>query len=232
MYNLRTVNRVLPVVLIVAALIAAFLLSRPRPTPVTDGPLDVPTLTLEGAVATLESDVPVRVAAVAGGEVIADSGVVEGRYKLELPATPNLTLGSLEGIALLHGEGRLQGAARAAEVTILTYQDANRDAKYELGEPKLEAALLPANADPNLLAFFKYKIILLSDSANLQAQEDNPTGAKNFYRYDIRMNRGYNILQGEFASSGYEMKTTTGTKWDLLVPLAVGGNTGPPAFTP
>ncbi|NJK45674.1 MAG: hypothetical protein HC933_16680 [Pleurocapsa sp. SU_196_0] len=227
-------NRVLPVVLIVIALGAAFLLSRPRPAPVTEsnGTLEVPALTLEGTVATLESDLPVRVAAIAAGEVIADSGVVDGKYKLELPATVNLTLGSLEGISLLHGEGRLQGAARASEVTILTYQDANRDAKYELGEPKLEAALLPANSDPNLLAYFKYKVILLSGDANLQAQEDNPTGAKNFYRYDIRMNRGYNILQGEFASNGYEMKTTTGTNWDLLVPLPAGGNTSPPAFTP
>jgi hypothetical protein len=227
-------NRVLPVVLILAALVVAFLLSRPRPeapSANTDA-LEVNALTLEGVVAVPPGDVPVRVTALAGGERLADSPIVDGRYKLELPTKAAVSLTDLESISLLHGEGRLQGQARAAEVSIVMYQDANRDAKYDLGEPKLEAAMLPGGSDPNLLAYFRYKILLLSDSARLNASEDNPTGAKNFYRYDIAMNRGYNILQGEFASNGYEMRTAQGTKWDLLLPISPSGDGSPPAFTP
>jgi hypothetical protein len=227
-------NRVLPIVLIVAALAVAFFLSRPRPAaqPTNPEALQVNPLTLEGTVAVPPGDVPVRVAAIAGGERLADGPIVDGQYKLELPATADVPLTDLGSISLLHGEGRLQGPARAAEISLLLYQDANRDGKYDLGEPKLDAAMLPGGSNPNLQAYFRYKILLLSNSATLNASEDNPTGAKNFYRYDIAMNRGYNILQGEFASNGYEMRAAQGTKWDLLLPLNPAGDGSPPAFTP
>jgi hypothetical protein len=226
-------NRVLPVLLIVAALVVAFLFSRPRPSPVVAGPgsLEVTPLTLSGAVSSPSSDVPVRVAAIIGGVTIADSAVTDNKYKLELPGTVSAPLSTTANIALLHGEARLPDTS-AAEVQILLYQDANKNAAYDPGEAKLEPGLLQSGKEPALQGFFKYKMLLLSSDERLKENQDNPTGAKNFYRYDISMKRGYNILEGEFASSGYEMRAVSGTNWDLLLPLSPGGKGGPPGFTP
>jgi hypothetical protein len=226
-------NRVLPVLLVVAALVVAFLFSRPKPAPVTavPGALEVTPLTLSGAVSSPSSDVPVRVAAIIGGTTVADSAVTDNKYTLELPATISAPLGTTANIGLLHGEARLPDT-NAAEVQILLYQDTNKNAAYDPGEAKLEPALLQSGKDPALQGFFTYKILLLSSDETLKENQDNPTGAKNFYRYDINMKRGYNILEGEFASSGYEMRAVTGTNWDLLLPLSRGGKGGPPGFTP
>jgi hypothetical protein len=227
-------NRVLPVLLVVAVLIVAFLISRPKPSPVTAAPgaLEVAPLTLSGAVASPSSDVPVRVAALIGGTAVADSPVTGDTYKLELPGTVGAPLSTTANISLLHGEARLPNDSSAAEVQILLYQDANKNALYDPGEAKLEPALLQSGKDPALQGFFGYKILLLSTDETLKENQDNPTGAKNFYRYDITMKRGYNILEGEFASSGYEMRAVSGTNWDLLLPMSRGGKGGPPGFTP
>lgn len=227
-------KRILPFALILIALVIAVILSRRAPQPVTSASsLSVAALTLSGAVQTPSSDLPVRVTAVLGGVTVADSPVKDGQYRLELPVNVPTPSGQLSALTLLHGEGRLIGSGTADELQLLVYQDANRDAGYDAGEPKLEPVLLPAGQDANLRAYFRYKILLLSEDASLTGSEDNPSGAKNFYRYAIQAKRGYNILQGEFASNGYGVTLASGTDWDLLTPLpASGGTASPPAFTP
>ena len=228
------VKRILPFALILIALVIAVILSRRAPQPVTSGSsLSVVPLVLSGAVEAPTSDLPVRVSATVNGANIADSAVKDGQYRLELPARVPTPSGKLSALTLLHGEGRLEGSGAADEVQVLVYQDANRNAAFDAGEPKLEPVLLPAGRDANLRAYFRYKILLLSEDANLTGSEDNPSGAKDFYRYAINAKRGYNILQGEFASNGFEMTVASGADWDLLTPLpAAGGTASPPAFTP
>lgn len=227
-------KRILPFALILIALVIAVILSRrAAPSSSSGAGLNVAALILSGAVETPVSDLPVRVSAVMNGAKIADSAVKDGRYRLELPASVAAPSGKLGDLTLLHGEGRLTGSGTADELQVLVYQDANRNAGFDAGEPKLEPVLLPAGKDPNLRAYFRYKILLLSEDAKLTGSEDNPSGAKNFYRYNVNAKRGYNILQGEFASNGFEMTVATGTEWDLLTALpASGGSASPPAFTP
>lgn len=226
-------KRILPFALILIALVIAVILSRRAPQQITSASsLTVMPLTLSGAVQAPSSDLPVRVSAMLNGAIIADSAVKDGQYRLELPASVPTPSGKLSDLTLLHGEGRLMGSGTADELQLLVYQDANRNAAYDAGEPKLEPVLLPAGKDPNLRAYFKYKFLLLSDDANLTASEDNPSGAKNFYRYAVNAKRGYNILQGEFTSNGFEMTVASGADWDLLTALpAGGGSASPPAFT-
>lgn len=226
-------KRILPFVLILLALVIAVILSRRAPQPMTSAVgLTVTPLTLNGAVEAPTSDLPVRVTAVLGGATVADGAVKDGQYRLELPANVPVPSGKLSDLALLHGEGRLEGSGTADEVQLLVYQDSNRNAGFDAGEPKLEPVLLPAGRDSNLRAYFRYKIVLLSDDANLTGSEDNPSGAKNFYRYAIAAKRGYNILQGEFASNGFDMTVVGSADWDLLTALpANGGSAVPPAFT-
>ncbi len=231
--RLPVVKRVLPPLVILVALVAAFILSRPKPVSSPGSKtFEVPALTLSGSVAAPSSDVPVRVAALVNGQSVADSGVVDGKYKLSLPGKLSADLGDLKGVSLLHGDGHLRGEAKASEVKILIYQDNNKNASYDLGEPKLEAALLPGGKDPNYQGFFQYKVLLLSAAASLKESQDNATGAKNFYRYDMQFQPGYNILEAELASSGYEMRAASGGNWDLLAPLLRGGKSGPATFTP
>ena len=223
-------KRILPFALILIALVIAVILSRRAPTPVTSASsLTVAPLVLSGAIETPSSDLPVRVSAMLGGSAIADSAVKDGQYRLELPANVAAPSGALSNLTLLHGEGRLTGGGAADELQLLVYQDANRNAAYDVGEPKLEPVLLPAGKDPNLRAYFRYKVFMLSDDAGLQGSQDNPSGAKNFYRYAIAAKRGYNILQGEFASNGFEMTIANGSNWDLLTALPAGGGSASPA---
>ncbi len=231
-------KRILPFALILIALVVAVMLSRRAPVPSTTVPstspssLTVAPLVLSGAVEAPTSDLPVRVTALLGARGIADSAVKDGQYRLELPASVPAPSGKLSNLTLLHGEGRLTGTGTADEVQVLVYQDANRNAAYDAGDSRIEPVLLPAGKDPNLRAYFRYKILLLSNDASLTGSEDNPSGAKNFYRYALNAKRGYSILQGEFASNGFEMTVVSGAAWDLLTALpAGGGSASPPAFT-
>lgn len=226
-------KRVLPFALILIALVITVILSRRAPPIVTSvGLLSVTPLTLSGAVEVPSSDLPVRVSAMLNGAIVADSAVKDGQYRLELPANAPKPSGTLSDLTLLHGEGRLTGTGTADELQLLVYQDANRNAAYDADEPRMEPVLLPAGQDANLRAYFRYKIVLISDDASLMGSEDNPSGAKDFYRYAIEAKRGYNILQGEFASNGFEMTVVSGADWDLLTALpAPGGSASPPAFT-
>jgi hypothetical protein len=232
-------KRAVPIILIVVALAVALFLSRnafaPQPaTPdASSTEIQVPALTLSGAVEAPQSDLPVRVAALLDGASIADAPVRDGRYSLTLPATVPAPNTALDQISLLHGDGRLQGAGvKGEDITLLVYQDENRNGSYDMGEPKLEPGLLRSGSDPNLRAFLRYKIVLLDGAASFKGSLDNPTGAKNYYRYDLSAVRGYNIVQGDFASGGYEMSIKQGGNWDLLIPLPPGGKGDPPAFTP
>jgi hypothetical protein len=229
-------NRVFLIVVIVVVVVGAILFSRNAATPQPAAPdaakLTVSPLTFSGAVEAPSSDLPLRVSALLEGNAIADAPVRDGRYSLTLPGAVAAPTGGLNQLSLLHGEGRLQGAGQGSEVQLIVYQDQNRNGAYDLGEPKLEPALLKSGSDPNLRAYLRYKVILLNEPATLKGSEDSPTGAKNYYRYNLSAARGYNIVQGDFASNGYEMSLVSGSNWDLLIPLPPGGKGEPPAFTP
>ncbi len=177
----------------------------------------------------------VRLAAIAGGMVVADSAIVGNKYKVELPAkipdTVAFTL--LENINLLHGEGHLKAAegVKASDVKLVFYQDLNKNAAYDTGEPQLEGTLFQAGVNPELQGYFQYKLILLNGAASLQESLDTATGTKGYYKYNLNLEPGWALVQSELTGS-FEMTEAKGSNWDVVMPLAKGGKGSPPTFTP
>jgi hypothetical protein len=177
----------------------------------------------------------VRLAAIAGGVVVAESAVVDNKYKLELPAkipdTVAFTL--LDNISLLHGEGHLKAAdgVKATDVKLVFYQDLNKNAKYDTGEPQLEGTLFQAGANPELQGYFQYKLILLNGAASLKESRDTATGTKGYYKYNLDLEPGWALIQSELTGS-FEMTKAKGENWDVVMPLAKSGKGAPPTFTP
>ncbi len=177
----------------------------------------------------------VRLAAIAGGVVVAESAVVNNKYKLELPAkipdTVAFTL--LENISLLHGEGHLKAAdgVKASDVKLVFYQDLNKNAAYDTCEPQLEGTLFQAGANLELQGFFQYKLILLNGAASLQESQDTATGTKDYYKYNLKLEPGWALIQSELTGS-FEMTEAKGSNWDVVMPLVKGGKGSPPTFTP
>jgi hypothetical protein len=178
----------------------------------------------------------VRLAAIAGGVVVAESAVVNNKYKLELPAkipdTVAFTL--LENMNLLHGEGRLKAAdstVKASDVKLVFYQDLNKNSAYDTGEPQLEGTLFKAGANLELQGYFGYKLILLNGAASLQESQDTASGTKGYYKYDLKLEPGWALIQSELTGS-FEMTQAKGEKWDVVMPLQKGGKGSPPTFTP
>jgi hypothetical protein len=177
----------------------------------------------------------VRLAAIAGGIVVAESAIVGNKYKLELPAkipdTVAFTL--LENVNLLHGEGHLKAAdgVKATDVKLVFYQDLNKNAVYDAGEPQLEGTLFQAGANLELQGFFQYKLILLNGAAALQESQDTATGTKGYYKYNLKLEPGWALIQSELTGS-FEMTEAKGENWDVVMPLVKGGKGSPPTFTP
>jgi hypothetical protein len=223
--------------IIIGAVIAGVVASRQAATPAATTPntgsgLEVNARVLEGKVSAPASEVPLRVAALLNGFPIADGGIEGDQYRLELPAKLNSSLSPMSTIELLHGEARLPG--NGLDVQLVMYQDANKNNQFDSDESKLAATVFPPGKDPELRGFFRYKVILIDQDASLETSQDNPTGAKNFYRYDVQAKRGWNILEGELASNGFDMRIQDGNTWDLLpeLPKGGGGEGGPPQFAP
>jgi hypothetical protein len=177
----------------------------------------------------------VRLAAIAGGVVVADSAVVNNKYKLELPAKipDGVAFTLLENISLLHGEGHLKAVdgVKASDVKLIFYQDLNKSAKYDTGEPQLEGTFFKAGANLELQGYFQYKLILLNGAAALQESQDTATGTKGYYKYDLKLEPGWALIQSELTGS-FEITEVKGEKWDVVMPLAKGGKGSPPTFTP
>ena len=226
-------NRFIPVVVIVLALVAAFLFSRPKPVgnPVASG-FSVQARVLSGKAIAPQAVDNLRVALIVAGTSVAESAVTNGQYRLELPSEIIVPPVSLKDVQLVHGDGRLPESILGAETKFLMYDDQNKNALLDGGEPQLEATLFTPNTDPNLRAFFRYKVLLVNSEARLVETQDSATGAKGYYRYNLPMQTGWNLLEGELASNGYDVRLRSDNKWDILAALPPGGKATPPAFTP
>jgi hypothetical protein len=222
--------------IIIGVAVATVVATRQAATPSTPSTnasgLEVNARVLEGAISAPPSEVPLRVAALVNGFPIAESGVEDNKYRLELPAKVDLTPTPMSNIDLLHGEARLPG--NGLDLQLIMYQDVDNNNRFDQGDPKVIATVFPPGKDAELRGFFRYKIILIDQDTALKTQQDNPTGAKNFYRYDVQAKRGWNILEGELASNGFELRMREGNSWDLLpeLPRGAGGDGGPAQFTP
>ena len=205
-----------------------------KPSVATTG-LVVSPRVLEGGAAYPPQAQTVRLAAIAGGVVVAESAIVNNSYKLELPAKIPDGVGFtvLENVSLLHGEGRLKAAegVKAAEVRLAFYQDANKNGAYDTGEPQLEGTLFQAGANPELQGFFQHKLILLNGAASLNDSQPTASGTKDYYKYKLDLQPGWVLLESELTGS-YEVSEATGSKWDVVLPLQKGGKGSPPTFTP
>ena len=190
---------------------------------------------LEGSVAYPAGAQTVRLAAFVGGVDVAESAIVKNSYKLELPANIPDGVGftALENVNLLHGEGRLKAAdgIKAADVKLVLYQDLNKNAKFDTGEPQLEGTPFQPNANPQLQGYFKHKLILLNGAASLEASLPTASGTPDYYRYKLDLKPGWVLLESEL-TGGYEVREVIGSKWDVVLPLQKGGDGSPPTFTP
>jgi hypothetical protein len=166
------------------------------------------------------------------GVSLAESAVTDDLYRLELPSQIALPMASLKDAQLVHGDGRLPETTFGAETKLVMYDDQNKNSLLDSGEPQLEASLITPNSDPNLMAFFRYKILLLNSETRLVEAQDSATGAKGYYRYNLALKSGWNILEGEFASNGYDVRLRPEDKWDILAALPAGGSESPPVFAP
>ncbi len=229
-------NPLVTIGIVIGAVIAGVIASRQAATPATTNSnasvLEVSARVLEGKISAPPSEVPLRVAALVNGFAIAESGVENDQYRLELPAKVDLTLTPMTNVDLLHGEARLPG--NGLDLQLIMYQDVDKNNRYDQGDPKVVATVFPPDKDAELRGFFRYKIVLIDQDATLEVQKDNPTGAKNFYRYNVQAKRGWNVLEGELASNGFEMRMQSANTWDLLpeLPRGAGGESGPPQFAP
>ncbi len=225
-------NRFIPAVVIIVALVVAFVLSRPKPVvDVVDVSTAVPARVLEGKAVPPQEVANLRIALTIVGVTIADTAVKQGMYRLELPDTIDLKLESLKDQQLVHGDGRLPASSMGAETKLLMYDDQDKSGTLDSGEPQLEASLLVPNSDPNLRAFFRYKVLLLASAVKFVETQDSATNAKGYYRYNLNLEKGWNILEGEL-TGGYDIRVRVENKWDILAALPTGGSSAPPAFTP
>ncbi len=189
----------------------------------------------EGSVLFPQQAQTVRLAAIAGGIVVAESAIEGNSYKLELPAkipdTVAFTL--LENISLLHGEGHLKAnpGVKATDVKLVFYQDLNKNSVFDTGEPQLEGTLFQAGANPELQGYFQYKLILLNGAAALNESQDTASGTKDYYKYNLDLKPGWALIQSELTGS-YEVTQAQGSNWDVVMPLQKAGKGSPPTFTP
>ncbi len=226
-------KQTLPILLIIAALAAAFWFS--RGTPATNSSTGNPVFTarvLEGQAIPPTASENLRVAVLLAGVSVADSVVENKTYKLELPSQISVPLDNLKQVQLMHGDARLPDSVQGLEAKIVMYMDQNKNAKLDSGEMQVEGTLFTPKSELALQAFFKYKILLLGTPTKLIENQDSATGAKEFYRYNLDLQAGWNILEGEFASNGYEIRLKQENAWDIVSPLPAGGKGDPAGFTP
>jgi hypothetical protein len=187
--------------------------------------INIPERTLEGAVETPTPLANPHLAALIGSQVIAQTAVKDNAYKLTLPAKlENAALTDLEEVKLPNGEGRLKGdGAVGAAVQFVAFDDANGNSQPDPIEASVNLAPFKAGQDAAMRGFFRYGMVIVSKASGLKETQDHPTGAKNFYRYDLEFSPGWHVIEGEFASQGYDIRESTGNQFDLIVPRTPSG---------
>ncbi len=194
------------------------------PTPIPAAPiptsLEVAPLVIEGGI-DLPLEGAVRVAVLIGTDRVADAAAPGGKFRLTLPAKlTDAPLNPLSDMSLPHGDGRLHSAnALGATARVFAYQDTNKNARLDEGEPSVEGALSKAGTAPDVRGFYKNQLVLTSKTSSLNESQDSKTGAKAYYRYKLDLNPGWHVIQGEFGSNGYDVREATGSDWDLVVPF-------------
>ena len=187
--------------------------------------VEVPERTLTGLVEAPSPLAKPYVAALIGSQVIARAAVNDNEYKLILPAKlENAALTGLEEMKLPNGEGRLRGdGAVGAPVRFVAFDDANGNTQPDPDEASVDLAPFKAGQDGAMRGFFRYGLVIVSKASSLQETQDHPTGAKGFYRYDLKFAPGWHMVEGEFASQGYDIRESTGNRFDLIVPRTPSG---------
>ncbi len=195
---------------------------------------EVQPRTLEGALDLGIVGERLRLAALVNSQRVADVPIQAGRFKLELPGKlENTPMNKLSDLPLPNGDGRLQADpdVLGARVLLFAYEDTNDNKRLDEGEPSAEGTLNLAGQDPNLRGFFRTQLYLLSGPAQLKETQDSQTGARGYYRYDLDLSAGWNIIQGEFASNGYDIRVASGDAWDVSAPITPK-QPGPSGFEP
>jgi hypothetical protein len=227
----------IPIAVLIVIAVVAFLTTKQTSsesatpvnrTPVPSGTagvnLKIPERTLEGAVETPTPLANPHVAALIGSQVIARTAVKDNGYRLTLPTKlEDAALTGLEAMKLPNGEGRLKGDGVGAAVRFLVFDDANNNTQPDPDETSVDLAPFKAGQAEAMRGFFRYGLVIVSGNAILHETQDHPTGAKNFYRYDLKFTPGWHVIEGEFASQGYDIRESTGGKFDLIVPRAPSG---------
>lgn len=236
-----------PIAVLIVIAVIAFAAMRPSPsTPVlipeiqppgsevpigTGMTIRVPARQLEGVVETPTPLANPFVAAMIGTRVIATASANEGVYGLTLPATlEDAPLIGLKEVKLPNGEGRLRATkilpgfdGMGANVRFVAFDDVNNNMQPDPEEKSIDLAPFRAGQDNAMRGFFRYGLVLVPEASSLKETQDHPTGAKGFYRYDLEFKPGWHMIEGEFASQGYDIRESTGDKFDLIVPRTPSG---------
>jgi hypothetical protein len=248
--TIRAVNPrvVLPIAVLIVIAVIAFVAARPSPST----PVLTPEIQPPGAEVPIGSGLKVRVperqisgvietptplehpfvAALIGTRVIATASANEGVYSLSLPATlEDAPLTGLKEVKLPNGEGRLRAKkillgfdGMGANVRFVAFDDVNNNTQPDPEETSIDLAPFRAGQDNAMRGFFRYGLVLVPEAAGLKETQDHPTGAKNFYRYDLELSPGWHVIEGEFASQGFDIRESTGNRFDLIVPRTPSGN--------
>jgi hypothetical protein len=237
---------IVPIAVLIVIVVIAFAAMRPASplqAPVSSSPqvktpssqtnitVEVPERTLEGVVETPSPLSNPYVAALIGSQVIARAQIKDDVYKLTLPAKlEDLALTGLEDVKLPNGDGRLQGDdAVGATVQFVAFDDANGNTQSDPDEAKVNLVPFKAGQSAAMRGFFRYGMVIVSKASGLKETQDHLTGAKGFYRYDLEFAPGWHVIEGEFASQGYDIRESGGDKFDLIVTSAPSGK-GPSGF--
>jgi hypothetical protein len=231
---------VVPVAVLIIIAVIAFAVLRPANSvvaPASSSPeisapsnepavrVEIPERTLEGAVETPTPLANSHVAALIGSQVIAQAAVKNNVYRLVLPAKlENAALTGLENVKLPNGDGRLKGdGAVGAAVQFVAFDDTNGNSLPDADEASVNLAPFKAGQDAAMRGFFRYGLVIVSKASSLKEIQDHPTGAKGFYRYDLKFTPGWHVIEGEFASQGFDVRESSGNTFDLIVPRTPSG---------
>jgi hypothetical protein len=107
------------------------------------------------------------------------------------------------------------------------YEDANGNGAPDPDEAPRPLSLIPSGAEAHLRGFLRYGLMLLSGPAELKEVQDSPSGAEDYYRYDLSLPAGWSLIESELASNGYDARAAEGSDFDLYVAQNPGGAPAP-----
>jgi hypothetical protein len=239
---------IVSIAVLIVIVVIAFVAMRPAsptasPAPASSSPeatkpsstegvnVNIPERTLEGVVETPSPLSNPHVAALIGSQVIAQAPIKDDTYTLTLPGKlGHVALTDLENVQLPNGDGRLKGdGAIGVAVKFVAFDDVNNNTQPDPNETSVNLAPFKAGQSEAMRGFFKYGLVIVSKASSLKETQDHPTGAKGFYRYNLEFPAGWHMIEGEFASQGYDIRESTGDKFDLIVSRIPSGK-GPAGF--